>query len=105
MDEIRTFRELVETASRQPLEIGDMREAIRRGIAKAEEAAPLPGSLVFPLMHDVFFRTASAAMATIVAGLGLGYYDLVEMASEWSLSSAYPYYEVLSGLSIFWGVF
>lgn len=103
MDEIKIFRDLVNTASRHPLEIGDMRSAVRSGIAEAKETAASSVPLVFPLLHDVYFRVASAAMAMVVAGLGLGYYSLAGMASEWSLNSAY--YEVLGGLSAFWRVF
>lgn len=99
MDEIGKFREWVETASRQPLEVGDMREAVRRRIAEAKGISPLPGPAVFPLFRDVYFRVASAAMVTIVVGIGMGYYGFMGMASEWS------YHSILGGLSNIWGVF
>lgn len=99
MDEIEVFRDWVKTASRRPLELGDMREAVRNGIAEAKGAFPLSGAAVFPLFRDVYFRVASAAMITVVAGLGVGYYGLVGIASEWS------YHSVLGGLSALWGVF
>lgn len=103
MDEIKAFRDWVNTASRQPLEMGDMRNAIRQKIVEAKGIVPLHGPTVFPLYRDVYFRVAFAAMATIVVGLGMGYYGLMGMASEWSLHSTY--YEVLGGLSSFLGVF
>lgn len=101
MDEINTFRDLVETASRRPSGIADVRDAVWRRIREAEAALPFADQPVFPLTRDMFFRVASAAMATIAVGLGLGYYSLSGMSSGWTLD----YYEIVGGIASFWGVF